>query len=193
MKTWQCSVCKYIHKGKNPPDRCPVCNVPAGKFKEMKKVPGVKDGTVSASGLEKIYSLLIKHHAHPVSVHTPNGILPAAVILWVAAWLLGSELFASAAMINMILVIIALPFVLFTGVLEWKKKYNSALTSIFKLKIFSASMTTLLCIINLIWYIANPHVLSSSLSWLFILLNIAMVAFAGIAGHIGGRLVFKNK
>ena len=35
MKVWQCIVCKYIHKGENPPEKCPVCNVPAIKFKEI--------------------------------------------------------------------------------------------------------------------------------------------------------------
>ena len=28
-KQWKCTVCGYIHEGKNPPDRCPVC----GAFK----------------------------------------------------------------------------------------------------------------------------------------------------------------
>jgi uncharacterized membrane protein len=167
--------------------------VPASKFKEIKetKAPAKKPGA-SKPGLEKIYSLLTKHHAHPVSVHTPNGILPAALVLWIAAWMFSYDILAKAAFINMIFVIIALPFVLFTGVLEWKKKYNSALTSLFKLKILSAAMTTVLCITSLIWYLINPDVMSSSLAWLFILINVTMVSFVGIAGHIGGKLVFKK-
>ena len=32
MKKWQCSVCKYIHEGDEPPEKCPVCGVPASKF-----------------------------------------------------------------------------------------------------------------------------------------------------------------
>ena len=92
MKVWQCSVCKYIHKGAVPPEKCPVCNVPARKFKEIdeasipekkpkrKKAEAtqkpVTESTIEKSKLEKINLLLLKHHAHPISVHTPNGILP---------------------------------------------------------------------------------------------------------------------
>ncbi len=200
MKIWQCSVCKYIHRGENPPDRCPICNAPASKFKEIKepaldknaKATKTPASAIKESFLEKIFSMLIRHHAHPVSVHTPNGILPAAVVLWIAAWFFNYDILSKAALINMIFVIIALPFVIFTGVLEWQRKYNSALTKLFKIKILSATLTTVLCVISLIWYLINPDVLSSALAWLFILLNVIMMAFAGIAGHIGGKLVFKD-
>ncbi|WP_243112224.1 rubredoxin-like domain-containing protein [Anaerofustis stercorihominis] len=29
---WKCSVCGYIHEGKNPPALCPICKQPAEKF-----------------------------------------------------------------------------------------------------------------------------------------------------------------
>lgn len=35
MKNWRCSVCGYVHKGENPPDKCPNCNAPSDKFAEM--------------------------------------------------------------------------------------------------------------------------------------------------------------
>ena len=38
MKAWQCVVCNYIHKGNAPPEKCPVCSVPATKFKEIDEV-----------------------------------------------------------------------------------------------------------------------------------------------------------
>lgn len=33
--TWVCTVCGYIHKGATPPDKCPLCGVPAGKFRKQ--------------------------------------------------------------------------------------------------------------------------------------------------------------
>ena len=202
MKVWQCSVCKYIHKGDKPPEKCPVCNVPARKFKEIDeasipqkpgtKPPLEKETTIEDSMLDKVKFLLVKHHAHPVSVHTPNGILPAIIVLWFAAWVSGSDLLAKAAFINLIFVLIALPFVIFTGVLEWQKKYKRALTNTFKIKITAAIVTTILTIISFVWYLINPDVLSSSNAWLFILINIITVTAVGIAGHIGGKLVFKD-
>ncbi len=32
MKRWKCTICRYIHEGDAPPDRCPVCKAPASKF-----------------------------------------------------------------------------------------------------------------------------------------------------------------
>ena len=32
MKKFVCSVCGYVHEGDAPPEKCPVCQVPASKF-----------------------------------------------------------------------------------------------------------------------------------------------------------------
>lgn len=206
MKYWQCSVCKYIHEGNEPPEKCPVCGVDASKFIEIDKAdvpdksPKRKSPEKEAkpkkeapkTPMEKIEALLCKHHAHPVSVHTPNGILPAAVVLWLLAWLFSSDFLAKVAMINLLFVITALPFVIYTGVLEWKRKYNGALTLIFKIKILAASITSITCAISIVWYLFDPAVLVSFKALVFLLINILMLAAAGIAGHIGGKLVFKD-
>ncbi len=232
MKKWQCSICKYIHTGDTPPDKCPICGVGSDKFvlleeekapdskaeegtqsspkKEDKTMagPGAKPGSPTeppppkpeesasfaapANLYEKVTGLMVKHHAHPVSVHIPNGILPAAVVLYLLGWAFDTELFVKAGFINLIFVILALPFVLFSGVIEWKNKYGQALTTIFKIKIIAASLTATACLISVGWYLINPQVLSSSKAWIFILVNIVMLASAGIAGHIGGKLVFKD-
>ena len=34
-KKWVYSVCGYVHEGDTPPENCPVCRVPAEKFKEQ--------------------------------------------------------------------------------------------------------------------------------------------------------------
>jgi len=221
MKQWQCSVCKYIHTGETPPEKCPVCGVGSEKFVLLDAgddapAPAAENPLVSpaekpaapaaqappepstpapaapANLYERIIGLMVKHHAHPVSVHIPNGILPAVVILFFLAWVFNTELFVKAGFINLIFVILALPFVLFSGIIEWKKKYNQALTTLFKIKIMAAALTTTACIISVIWYLINPDVLSSSNAWIFILVNVIMLASAGIAGLIGGKLVFKD-
>ncbi len=220
MKVWQCTVCKYIHKGEEPPEKCPVCGVPASKFVEIdeasipekkprRRKPAAEAATVSdpvppkregppapepvnLSLKDKAESLLVTHHAHPVSVHTPNGVLPMAVVLYILAWLFDAPMLAKAAMISQVFVILSLPFVIFTGTLEWRKKYNAAMTPIFKLKIVAAALTSATCIITLVWFLVDPAILSSSKAWVFILINVMMLIFAGTAGHIGGKLVFKD-
>jgi len=207
MKKWQCTVCKYIHKGDEPPDKCPVCGVPAEKFvllEETKEAPAAKAAPPKPPEpppeqpaepktlYEKITFQMVKHHAHPVTVHMPNGILPAAVALFILAWIFDASLLEKAGFINLIFVILALPVVLFSGVLEWQKKYNGGLTTLFKIKILAASITTTACLISIIWYLVDPQVLNSPKAWVFILINLVMMAGAGIAGHIGGKLVFKD-
>ena len=40
---WVCSVCGYVHEGDQPPERCPVCKVPAEKFNKMDEGAGWAD------------------------------------------------------------------------------------------------------------------------------------------------------
>ena len=219
MKVWQCTVCGYIHRGEEPPEKCPVCGVPASKFKEIDeanipaKTPKPRkprpaepaqqpagrtepipepEPVIEETGLEKVKSILVKHHAHPVTVHSPNGLLPVIFLLWLGAWIFESDLLAKAAFINLIFVILSLPIVLVTGIFEWQKKYNGAMTMIFKIKILAASLTTASSLIGLAWYLIDPAVVHSPRAWIFILMNLVMLAAAGIAGHIGGKLVFKD-
>ena len=35
MKKFVCTVCGYVNEGESAPEFCPVCGVPAEKFKEM--------------------------------------------------------------------------------------------------------------------------------------------------------------
>lgn len=35
MKNWRCTVCGYIHKGDEPPEKCPNCAATSDKFVEV--------------------------------------------------------------------------------------------------------------------------------------------------------------
>lgn len=215
MKKWKCTICRYIHEGDEPPARCPICKAPASKFillepeqdeksmaalkiKELQRQIAEQQAIIEANRPRgvKLYKALqaffVRHHAHPISVHFPNGLLPVAVIFFALSILLKTDTLSIAGFSNIFFVLLVLPFVLFTGYTEWIKKYNRAMTTLFVTKIIAAAITTTTCILSVIWYIIDPQVLSSSLSWLFITLNIIMLASAGIAGHLGGKLVFKD-
>ncbi|SLM28627.1 Hbr2 [Desulfamplus magnetovallimortis] len=213
MKKWRCTICNYVHEGETPPEKCPICKAPASKFvlmepsadeisamriKELEKQIAEQKIIIEqnkgkmAKLYDKFQDLIVKHHAHPISVHFPNGLLPVAVLLFVLAILLKMDTLSYAGFYNLFFVMITLPFVLFAGYAEWIRKYNKAMTSLFVIKIAAAALTTILCIFNVLWYLVVPDVLSSSLAWLFIIFNIVMLAGAGIAGHLGGKLVFKD-
>ena len=152
-----------------------------------------KTAPASARSLyRRITDVMIRHHAHPILVHTPNGVLPIAVVLFILAWVSGASLPAKAAVINLVFVVLSLPLVLHSGFLVWQKKYNQADTFLFRIKILAVALTTGACVIALAWYLIDPDVLSSSLAAAFIFINVVMVASAGVAGYIGGKLVFKD-
>jgi uncharacterized membrane protein len=135
---------------------------------------------------------MLKHHLHPVSVHFPNGVLPVAVLFFMAALIFNVDSLATAGFYNVVVVLVALPLVIFAGFVEWIKKYNSAMTLLFKIKIIAAFTTFLACLVSLLWFMKDPAVLHSCYAWLFILINAAMVGAAGVAGFLGGKLVFKD-
>ncbi|MBF0200498.1 MAG: rubredoxin [Desulfamplus sp.] len=213
MKKWKCLICKYVHEGDTPPDRCPICKAPASKFVLVEPSPG-EDKAARIKELEqkiaeyktaaeankslpaKLYhsfqDIIVKHHAHPISVHFPNGVLPVAFVLFILSIMFGDGILGKAGFFNLFFVMLTLPFVLFAGYVEWIKKYNRASTSLFQIKIVAALVTTALCLFNVIWFIIDPDVLSSSFNWLFIFTSAVMLGCAGVAGHLGGKLVFKD-
>jgi uncharacterized membrane protein/rubredoxin len=212
MKKWKCLICKYIHEGDAPPEKCPVCKAPTAKFVEFESQPvsgdadtakGLPAGTsqartsaAPATPKNKIYDriagLMSRRHAHPISVHFPNGVLPVALMMFLLAWLFDANTLATAGFYNIVFAMLALPLVIITGLLDWEKKYKKALSPIFQVKIIAAVVTFAACLTSLFWYFIDPGVIGSSLGWLFILINLLMVAAAGVAGHIGGKLVFKD-
>lgn len=203
MRRWKCTICNYVHEGDPPPEKCPICNAPASKFVEIestqvKAVPveAAKDvrpvKPVPKTLRDFIKAFMVKHHLHPVSVHFPNGILPVVVGFFILSLIFDSAGMAKAGVYNLVFVLLSLPLVIFAGFVEWEKKYNSALTIMFQVKIIAAAITTVSCIVSLVWFLVQPDVLSSSKAWIFIGLNLVMLGCAGIAGFIGGKLVFKD-
>ncbi len=208
MKKWKCSVCGYIHDGDEPPEKCPVCGADKSKFVELqpdenKGEEGPQDeetkasepeGTISSTISDKLLNLMVKHHAHPISVHVPNGVVPISVIFVILAVMFNFLGLAQAAFYNLIFVLLAMPMVLFSGYNEWQRKYEGNKTGLFITKIVCGCVVTLTAVMIVIWHMIDPEVTTSTSSHrgLFLLLNLIMLAATGIAGHLGGKLVFKD-
>ncbi len=213
MKKWKCTVCGYIHTGDEPPDTCPVCGADKSKFVEVadeadppppepvaketdrKATEADPASPASPSGMGTAQNLIVKHHLHPITVHVPNGVVPVSVLflsLAVVFGFLDATLLSKAAYLNLIVVFLSLPVVIFTGWCEWRLKYNGALTSYFIIKITCAAAATILVLIILSWLIMSPEVVILGPKWLFLLINFILLGVVGVAGHIGGKLVFKE-
>ncbi|RJP85297.1 MAG: hypothetical protein C4518_16900 [Desulfobacteraceae bacterium] len=219
MKQWQCTICGYIHTGEEPPDICPVCGADKSLFIELveknEETPvtsqpeskeQAKNAEASSSpelappppaplfSYDGITNLMLRHHAHPISVHFPNGIIPMAVTFIFLAVIFQFAGLSKASFYNMVFVMLTLPAVLFTGYNEWKKKYKGALTRIFVIKIVAAAIVSAGTLTSVLWFLISPDVLQANSfeRTLFLTLQLVLVGATGIAGHIGGKLVFKD-
>jgi uncharacterized membrane protein len=217
MKKWKCTVCGYIHEGAEPPEKCPVCGAEKEKFIEvtpsgdtgdeetqernLTSMEEAGDAATTAhpddppSLIEKITRLILDNHLHPISVHGPNGIIPVAVVFLLLAMMFNSSGLESAAYFNLIAVFFSMPLVLLTGYLTWKKKYNGAKTLVFKIKIAAGCLSTAILFGLIVWRTVEPDVLTTASSdrWLFLMWSMFLLAAVGLAGHLGGKLVFAKK
>jgi len=211
MKKWECTVCGYIHEGEEPPDECPVCSADKSMFVEVveetavgaattdQAVPSQPQPPVKLTLLIRLHTLaselIVKHHLHPIMVHTPNGVLPMALVFLLITAGFGLPLFETAALYSFVFVLFAMPLVLFTGYEIWRKRYRGALTSLFKIKISAALTTVILLLALIIWRAVQPDIMTtpSTGRWVFLFLSLLLVGAVGVAGHIGGKLVFDNR
>jgi len=170
MKKWQCSVCNYIHEGEEPPEKCPICGADRNKFVEFTENGNASEdntetGTVEVAPStisEKITTFILANHIHPITIHGPNGIIPMAVLFLVLAAVLQLPGFGNAAYLSLIFVLLSMPPVLLSGYLTWQKKYKGAKTSVFKIKIASSCVATIILIGLIAWKTARPDILGAA-------------------------------
>ncbi len=204
MKKWECSVCGYIHEGEEPPEKCPVCGAGREKFFEVKaEDEDAARGEITGDEMVKEPSTgfvammtdhMVKNHLHPISVHSPNGIIPIAVGFFIIAVIFSVTSFETAALYNMIAVFLSMPVVILSGYVTWQKKYQGVSTSVFKVKIAASVVAITVLAVLIIWKLLQPDVLmvASSARWVFLLLSLLLLGSVGIAGHLGGQLVFSK-
>jgi len=206
MKKWKCTVCGYIHEGDEPPEKCPVCGADRSKFVEItSETPPAKDldppqpvqepATTRSSRLYGVLTArMSKYHAHPISVHIPNGVAPVAVVFLCLAVFFQLDTLESAAFYNMTFVALSMPLVLFSGYVDWKKRFNGNLTSLFIIKMICGAIVLILSVVVVVWRIVDPEVAGavSPSRWVYLLIHLVLLVAAITAGFMGGRLVFKD-
>lgn len=204
-RKWKCTICGYIHTGDGPPATCPVCGVDSSFFievgveQEPSGAPKAEDTTASGSEPSSaaprfgvVGDLVMRFHLHPISVHTPNGVIPIAVVFLVLAMLFGYGALEKASFFNLIVVLLSMPAVAGTGFIAWHRKYRGAKTPVFIAKLASAAIVAVVTTLLVLWRIIDTDIaLSGGIGgWIYLGLGGLDLAAAGIAGHLGGKLVF---
>lgn len=208
---WQCIICGYIHTGPEPPEICPVCGADRSKFVLLEKVtkPVVVDIEDAPAAVEtplpqepdagpfldryrRWIDIAIEYHAHPIAVHIPNGVVPITVAMVLLAALFDWPAIGRASVYNMGFIFLSMPVVLFTGYLHWQYKFGGNMTDLFKWKIICGGIVFVLSFILFVWGIFSPESARDP-GFFFLLLHIVMLGVAGVAGWLGGKLVFRPK
>ena len=207
MKQWKCTICGYIHQGDAPPEECPVCGADKSKFIEIKEEPPSVNPEVKSRPVIKamdtkapprffewVSEQLTKLHAHPISVHIPNGVLPVGVVFLMPAIFFGLPGLEQAAFYNLMAVVFAMPLVIFFGVIDWKNRYKGKMTPLFRSKMICGVIVTFVGLLLLIWRMIDPGLASSSTvgRLVYLLAHLLMLAAAVYAGYLGGKLVFRK-
>jgi uncharacterized membrane protein len=162
------------------------------EIKETEPVTAEKAIGEKQAEISTIASLIHKFHFHPITVHTPNGVLPVSVLFLAIAMIFNSDGFATASFYNLAFVLMVMPAVLYTGYVEWKTRYQGLKSLLFITKISCGFVVLVSALVLLAWRTVNPDVSYGSDRYLFFLIHLIMLAAAGIAGHLGGKLVFKD-
>jgi rubrerythrin len=215
-RRWRCTVCGYIHEGEGPPEKCPLCGADASFFEEVdaegnaiggeseatKEIDTssppvaenkeVQEGTTLYGAITK---LILKLHLHPIHTHFPNGILPVVVVFLGLAIYFDIAALETAAFFNSIVVLIMLPMVMFTGYVEWQKRYKGLKSALFITKIISSLIVLATVNVLVFWRVIDPSVAAEGSPTQLIYFGVAALALAaaGVAGHIGGKLVFAGR
>lgn len=140
-----------------------------------------------------ITALVLNLHLHPITVHTPNGVIPLAIVFLVLSLVLGLSGFEKAAFYNLVFVLLTMPAVIFTGYVEWQNRYKGVKTRIFGVKIGASIVVCATLLAMVIWRLVDPEVAVSAGRWTYLGIGLVAVAAAGLAGHMGGKLVFGSR
>ncbi len=245
-RRWKCAVCGYIHKGDEPPEKCPACGAEKSMFveideegntieaqqeeikeektetgeskaeetveevKQEEEVAVVEETEEKASESAKeevkekaeekpswsflnwIGRMVLKFHLHPIAVHIPNGVLPMAVIFMVLTVIFNFQSFELTSFYSLAFVLSIMPVVVITGYLEWQMRYNGVRSLLFITKIFSALVVLGTVSTLVIWRLIDPGVAApeSPARMTYLIVGLVALFAAGIAGHLGGKLVF---
>ena len=199
---WRCTVCGYVHTGPEQPARCPICGADRSKFVPVQEKPAETETPrpsgppASETQWQRLYRLatdqMVALHAHPISVHIPNGVAPVAIFFALLALITGSRALEQAAFFNLVIVLLAMPFVLFSGYNDWQKRFGGPYTYVFVGKMICGGVFSVLSLVIVIWRLVEPAILVPGADGraIYVLLHLLLLGVGAFAGYLGGKLVF---
>jgi uncharacterized membrane protein len=132
-------------------------------------------------------------HLHPIPVHFPLALFPAAFASLLFYLLTGIPEFETGAYVMIIFGLLAVPVTIASGFADWKIRYRGQMTRIFRIKIIGALVLLALALPAVLIRQQHPEITLLPLDWtgwLYLGLLAACQTDCMIIGHYGGKLVF---
>jgi uncharacterized membrane protein len=132
-------------------------------------------------------------HVHPLFVHFPQGLFPAAFASFCVYFATGVREFESGAFVCALFGALSAPLTTASGFFDWWARYQAYMTSVFKIKITGAFVLMALGSPAVLLRAFHPDlgVLPlGGLGWAYFGLLAACTATCVVLGHYGGKLVF---
>lgn len=132
-------------------------------------------------------------YLHPIPVHFPLALFPAAFASLLFYQLTGLREFETGAHVMSIIGLLVTPVTIATGFADWKIRYRGQMTRIFKIKITGALVLIVLALPAVLMRQQHPEMNLLPIDWtgwLYLGLLAACQTDCMIIGYYGGRLVF---
>ena len=131
-------------------------------------------------------------HPHSVVVHFPialSTVVPLFSILYI---LTGVTQFEAASYYLLLLATLSAPVGGLSGMFSWTVSYGAKRSTNFRRKIGLSIALAVISLILSVWRTLAPDILlsQSSLSYIYVLMQLSLALVAGALGHIGGKIIF---
>jgi uncharacterized membrane protein len=130
---------------------------------------------------------------HPLFVHFPQALFPAAFGACCLYLATGVREFEAGAFVCALFGLLAAPLTAATGLLDWWTHYKAYMTSVFRIKIAGSLVLVALGAPAVLLRAFHPDLAVSpvgTLGWVYFGLLAACTATCVVLGHYGGKLVF---
>ena len=130
-------------------------------------------------------------HTHHIGSHFTNGLMPVAALLITLYFITGDRNFESASFYCIVLAMMAIPPVFFSGLIDWLTRFQGRSTRIFNHKRVFGVLFMLVSILLVVWHITRPEVAAPASGTRYVYLAMIYVdtGFATYLGYLGGKFI----
>jgi uncharacterized membrane protein len=132
-------------------------------------------------------------HLHPVPVHFPQALFPAAFVALLIHLFANLQEFETASYIMFLFALVSTPLTIASGFADWKLRFKGQMTRVFRIKIIGAILLLLCSMPAVLLRMQHPEITVLPLGWpgwLYLGLLTLCQLDCAVVGYYGGRLVF---